>query len=38
MKKIAAWIAHVLADVGDADRQSRVRQEVSDFAKRFQVP
>ena len=38
MDRIGAWIAEILADVGDTARQARVRAEVRDFALRFPVP
>ncbi len=35
MRKIAAWIAEVLAHLGDASTERRVRQQVAEFAAEF---
>jgi glycine hydroxymethyltransferase len=35
MQRIAAWIADVLSHLGDADRERRIRAEVSEFATQF---
>ena len=38
MRRIAAWIAQILANAGDTALQARVRAEVTEFARLFQVP
>jgi glycine hydroxymethyltransferase len=35
MERIAAWIAEVLSNLGDAARERRIRAEVAEFAARF---
>jgi len=35
MARIAAWIAEVLSDLGDAERERRIRAEVAEFAVQF---
>jgi len=38
MRRIAAWIAQILANAGDAALQEKVRAEVAAFARQYQVP
>jgi glycine hydroxymethyltransferase len=38
MRQIAAWIAQVLGSVADTALQAKVRAEVSEFARQYQVP
>jgi glycine hydroxymethyltransferase len=35
MARIAAWIAEVLSNLGDAERERRIRAEVAEFAVQF---
>jgi glycine hydroxymethyltransferase len=38
MRQIAAWIAQVLAQPADTELQGRVRAEVAEFTRQYQVP
>jgi len=38
MRRIAAWIAQILANTTDTALQARVRAEVTEFAQKYQVP
>ena len=38
MRRIAGWITQVLANAGDTALQTKVRAEVADFARQYQVP
>ena len=38
MRRIAAWIAQILANPADTAIQARIRAEVTEFARQYQVP
>ncbi len=38
MERVGGWIAEVLGDVADTERQTRIRRETADFARDFLVP
>ena len=38
MRRIAAWIAQILANTADTALQARVRAEVTEFMRQYQVP
>ena len=38
MRRIAAWIAEILANTTDTALQARVRKDVTEFTRQFQVP